>query len=203
MSDAIPNETPKPARVQLSLFGKIKLLLREDTTGLHPRLHLVRMLLGLFPQATANRLRAEVLGLTGFGIGDRTLIRGTPRINGGKNLYQNLSIGVDCLIDPDCTLDLIDRITIGDRVTIGHQAMILTSSHEIGPKEHRAGAPVQAPVIIKDGAWIGPRSIVLPGITIGAGAVVAPGALVNKDVPDHTRVAGAPAKVVEQLAADE
>ena len=87
-------------------------------------------------------------------------------------------------------------------MTIGHQAMILTSSHEIGPKEHRAGPTVQAPVMIHDGVWIGPRSIVLPGITIGEGAIVAPGALVNKDVPAHTRVAGAPAKVVEQLATE-
>lgn len=202
MSDALPNDTPKPAAAPLSPLAKIKVLFREDTTGLHPRLHAVRMLLNLLPQTTANRLRAMVLSLAGFVIGDRTLIRGTPRINGGRQLYQNLSIGTDCLIDPDCTLDLIDRITIGDRVTIGHQAMILTSSHEIGPKEHRAGAPIQAPVTIKDGAWIGPRSIILPGITIGEGAIVAPGALVNKDVPNHTRVAGAPAKVVEELPAE-
>ncbi|MDZ4721634.1 MAG: acyltransferase [Roseiflexaceae bacterium] len=202
MSDAIPNDTPQQLPVQRSFIAKMKQILSEDTSGLHPRLLLVELVLKLFPQTTANHLRAGILDRTGFGIGAGTLVRGTPRINGTKNIYQNLSIGVDCLIDPGCTFDLMDRITIGDRVTIGHQTMILTSSHEIGTKEQRAGAVMQAPVIINNGVWIGPRSIILPGITIGEGAVIAAGTLVNKDVAAHTRVAGTPAKVVETLTVE-
>jgi acetyltransferase-like isoleucine patch superfamily enzyme len=200
MSNVLPNQDPKLPVVQRSLIEKIRQIIREDTSGLHPRLLVAQLILGLLPRATANRLRANILKYTGFSIGAGTLIRGMPRINGTQSIYQNLSIGIDCLIHPDCTLDLIDRITIGNRVTIGHQAMILTSSHEIGPKEHRAGTPMQAPVIIEDGVWIGPRSIILPGITIGEGAIITPGALVNKDVSAHTRVAGTPARVMEALA---
>jgi len=77
--------------------------------------------------------------------------------------------------------------------------MILTSTHDLGPSQHRAGPVTRAPVTIKAGAWLGPRSIVLPGVTVGEGAIVMPGALVNKDVPPNTRVAGTPARAVETL----
>lgn len=168
--------------------------------GLHPRLHLANIVAAIFPPATANSARAGVFRGAGFKVGEGTIIRGQPHINGNGNLYERLSIGRNCTIELGCTLDLEGEITIGDRVTIGHEVMLLTSSHEIGSREFRAGAVVRSPIVIEDGAWIGPRSIVLPGITIGAGSVVAPGSLVNKDIAPNTRVAGAPAKVVEQLS---
>ena len=50
---------------------------------------------------------------------------------------------------------------------------------------------------ICDGAWIGARAFVLPSVTIGEGAVVAACAVVTRDVPPWTVVAGNPAKVVQ------
>ncbi|KKR50505.1 MAG: Acetyltransferase, partial [Candidatus Levybacteria bacterium GW2011_GWA2_40_16] len=53
--------------------------------------------------------------------------------------------------------------------------------------------PISKPVIIEDYVFIGPRSIILPGVTIGKGAVVAAGAVVSKDVAPFTVVGGVPA----------
>lgn len=47
-------------------------------------------------------------------------------------------------------------------------------------------------------SYIGPRAIVLPGVTVGEGAMVGPGAIATKDVPDGARVAGNPAREVEE-----
>lgn len=196
------SDTPLPstsAAAPLPLGAKLRQLLREDTAGLHPRLHLAAALARLLPVGRAGGRRAAILRRLGIAIGQGTAVLGMPRINGGAGLLANLHVGTGCWIGVDCTLDLEECITVGDRVTIGHQAMILTSSHEIGPKQHRAGEIMRAPVVIGDGAWLGPRCIVLPGVTVGEGAVVAAGALVNKDVPPHARAAGAPARVVEQL----
>ena len=55
------------------------------------------------------------------------------------------------------------------------------------------------PVVIEDDVWIGAKAIVLKGVTIGRGAVVAAGAVVTKDVPPFTLVAGNPAQVTRQL----
>jgi maltose O-acetyltransferase len=196
MSDAIPTNH---AQTRLSPAAKAKQILTEDLTGLHLRLQLANMAARLLPRDVASGLRATLFNMAGFQIGEGTIIRGRPHINGRRQLYGNLIIGRGCLIDVGCTLDLEERLTIGDNVTIGHEALLLTSSHEIGPKEHRAGDIVRAPVTVGDGAWLGPRCVILPGVTIGAGAIVTAGALVNKDIPPNTRVAGLPAKQVEEL----
>jgi acetyltransferase-like isoleucine patch superfamily enzyme len=47
---------------------------------------------------------------------------------------------------------------------------------------------------VKKGASIGANATILPGITIGARAMIAAGAVVVKDVPEETLVAGNPAK---------
>jgi hypothetical protein len=53
-------------------------------------------------------------------------------------------------------------------------------------------------VTVGHDTWIGHKAIILPGVRIGNGAVVAAGAVVTKDVPPYTVVAGVPAKPVRQ-----
>jgi len=57
-----------------------------------------------------------------------------------------------------------------------------------------------APVRICRGAWLGQNVVVLPGVTIGEGAVVGANSVVRDDVPPRAVVAGAPARVIRQLA---
>jgi acetyltransferase-like isoleucine patch superfamily enzyme len=54
-------------------------------------------------------------------------------------------------------------------------------------------------IIIEDDVWLGASAVVTDGVRIGTGAVVAAGAVVTKDVPPHTVVAGIPAKVIKQV----
>jgi maltose O-acetyltransferase len=96
-------------------------------------------------------------------------------------------------------LDLGASISIGDKVSLGHGVLVLTGTHEIGPPSHRAGRLVTEPVSIGDGAWLGSRCVIFPGVKIGAGAVVAAGAVVTEDVPANTVVAGVPAQIVKSL----
>jgi len=50
-------------------------------------------------------------------------------------------------------------------------------------------------VVIKEGAIIGSKAVVLAGVTVGKNSVVAMGSVVTKDVPDNTVVVGVPAKI--------
>jgi len=52
---------------------------------------------------------------------------------------------------------------------------------------------------VKNGASIGSSSTILCGVTIGENAIVGAGAVVTKDVPPNTVVAGVPAKVIKKL----
>jgi acetyltransferase-like isoleucine patch superfamily enzyme len=182
---------------------KLATLVREETVGVHPRLIALNLVTGLLPRHQAPHTRARLYSLAGFRVGEGTRILAPPRLNGSEGLFSNLVIGRDCSIEAECVFDLAERITIGDRVTISPGVMILTSTHELDIREHRAGPLQLAPVNVSDGVWIGARAVILPGVTIGAGAVVNPGSVVNKDVAPQTRVGGAPAMQIEVLKTDE
>jgi maltose O-acetyltransferase len=94
-------------------------------------------------------------------------------------------------------IDARERIEIGANVRIAPYSIILDSDfHDI--KDHFSDGPSK-PVIIEDDVWIATRSTILKGVTIGRGAVVAAGAVVTKDVPPYTIVAGVPAKVIKRI----
>lgn len=55
------------------------------------------------------------------------------------------------------------------------------------------------PIKVCKNSWIGMNAVILKGVTIGEGAIVAACAVVTKDVPPFTVVAGNPAVVVKNL----
>jgi len=57
--------------------------------------------------------------------------------------------------------------------------------------------------VIGNDVWFGHQSVIMPGVTIGDGAIIASRAVVTKDVPPYTIVAGNPAKVIKQRFSDE
>jgi len=172
-------------------LARLKQVLVEETQMFNGRLYAVAIA-GKLLRGRDARI-AALLRMAGSTVGAGTRVEALPRLNGQAAMFQNLTLGRDCVIAEGCSLDLEERITLGDRVRMGAGVMILTSTHELGPREHRAGPVVHRPVVIEDGAVLGARSILLPGVTVGAGAVVADGAVVTQDVPPMTRVAGIPA----------
>ncbi len=174
-------------------------LIRDELHGLNWRTLLARVLLAPLPRYVGGRVRPAVLRLVGFQVGPETVMWGTPYLSGPADLHRSLRIGQGCWFNYGCQLELGAAVEIGAGVSVGHQVMVLTTTHEVGPATRRAGEPCSRPVRIGRGVWLGSRCLVLPGVTIGEGAIVAAGALVNRDVPPHTLVAGVPARVVRQL----
>ena len=58
-----------------------------------------------------------------------------------------------------------------------------------------------APESIKigDNVWIGSNATILQGVTIRNGAIIGANAVVTKDVPENTIVAGVPARVIRKI----
>jgi len=88
-------------------------------------------------------------------------------------------------------------ITLDDDVLIGPGASLISVNHQLEPA-HRRELELQ-PIHISQNAWVGAKAIILPGITVGQNAVVAAGAVVTKDVPANTVVAGVPAKRIKTI----
>ena len=55
------------------------------------------------------------------------------------------------------------------------------------------------PTLVKKGASIGSGAVIVAGVTIGENAIVGAGAVVTKDVPPDTIVAGVPAKKLRDI----
>jgi acetyltransferase-like isoleucine patch superfamily enzyme len=75
--------------------------------------------------------------------------------------------------------------------------MIVTSGH---PKEINLG---EQEIVIGSDAWIGANANILRGVMIGTGGIVGAGAVVTRNVPDYTIVAGNPAHPIRELTSSE
>jgi acetyltransferase-like isoleucine patch superfamily enzyme len=88
-------------------------------------------------------------------------------------------------------------VVIGNDVMIAAGTMITSQGHPISPP--RWGRNISSPISIGNEVWIGANAVILPGVTIGDGAIVAAGAVVSRDVPSYTVVAGVPARVIRTI----
>ena len=110
----------------------------------------------------------------------------------------NISVGSTVFIGYHCAFTGHAAIDIGDRVMIAHKVNLITAGHPVEPDQRRAYITAE-PITIEANVWIGAAVTVLPGVHIGADAVVGAGAVVTRDVPPATLVAGAPARVIREL----
>ena len=110
---------------------------------------------------------------------------------------KNIHIGKNVFINMGCKFQDQGGIYIGDGALIGHNVVLATLNHTMSPEDRASMIP--APIRIGKRVWIGANATVLPGVTIGDGAIVAAGAVVTKDVPENTVVAGVPAVPIRHL----
>ncbi len=91
-------------------------------------------------------------------------------------------------------------IDIGDDVQTGPYVYVTDQNHAYEDLDQPIGRqwPVEAPVSIGEGSWLGAHVVVLPGAQIGRHVVVAAGAVVRGRVPDRSVVAGVPAREVRR-----
>ena len=112
-----------------------------------------------------------------------------------------IKIGKNCLISEFSVLRGQGGITMGDNVYTSPFVQIFAVNHVYDDPQRpiiAQGITAQG-IVIEDDVWIGSSAIVLDGVRVGKGAVVAAGAVVSKDVPPHTVVAGVPAKVIKEI----
>lgn len=108
----------------------------------------------------------------------------------------NLQIGDGSVIGDKAILDARNGIVIGKNVNFSTGVHIWTEQHAHYDSDFRCLSDSSFCVTIGDRAWIGPGVTILHSVNIGEGAVVSAGAVVTKDVPPFTIVAGIPAKKI-------
>jgi acetyltransferase-like isoleucine patch superfamily enzyme len=111
----------------------------------------------------------------------------------------HIRVGRDVFVNQNCTFYDLGGIDIGDAVMIGPNVSLITSGHPIEPSRRRDGV-VAKPIVIERNVWIAAGATIIGGVTVGENSVVAAGAVVTRDVPPDTLVAGNPARVVRSIA---
>jgi maltose O-acetyltransferase len=130
-------------------------------------------------------------------------------IRSGRNLYvkkgadfsPNIVIGDDSELGQRC--QIYGGVEIGSRVLMGPDIKIITRNHRYGDMRSVAigeQGEIFNPVKIGNNVWIGSNVIKLPGVNVGDCVVIGAGAVVTKDIPGLSVVAGNPAKVVKWIS---
>jgi len=119
------------------------------------------------------------------------------RIGHDCNIGQNVVIGPDVSIGDRCKIQnnvsVYPGVTLEDGVFCG-PSMVFTNVHN--PRAEIERKSEYRPTLVKRGATIGANATIICGHSVGRYAFVGAGAVVTRDVPDHTIVAGNPARVI-------
>ena len=131
-----------------------------------------------------------------FSLGDYSVIESFACIN---NAVGDVMIGNHTRIGLHNTI--IGPVEIGSHVNLAQGITVTALNHNFDDTQKRIDEQGVStiPVTIEDDVWIGANAVILPGVTIGNHCVVAAGAVVTKDVPPHSLVAGVPAKVIKKI----
>ncbi|MEA3496862.1 MAG: acyltransferase [Bacteroidota bacterium] len=95
-------------------------------------------------------------------------------------------------------ISVSSKIVIGENVRIAPYVILIDNDyHKVD--DHFSEEGTRGEIIIEDDVWIAMSAKIMKGVRIGKGSVVAMGALVTKDVPAYSVVAGVPAKVLKTI----
>ncbi len=115
-----------------------------------------------------------------------------------------ITVGRQSLIGEYTVIRGQGGVTIGDRVYTSPFTQIIAVDHVFDDPARpfvEQGITAEG-IVIEDDVWLGANVVVTDGVRIGRGAVVAAGAVVTKDVPPHTVVAGVPARPIRSIEED-
>lgn len=131
-----------------------------------------------------------------FSLGDHSVVESFSCIN---NAVGDVVIGDHTRIGLHNTI--IGPVTIGQHVNLAQGIVVTALNHNYSIPDQRIDQQgvTTAAVTIGNDCWIGANAVILPGVTIGEHSVVAAGAVVTKDVPSHSLVAGVPARIIKQI----
>ena len=132
------------------------------------------------------------VNLYGCEIGDDT------RIGAFVEIQKNVKVGKRCKIQSHTFI--CEGVIIEDEVMVSHGVMFI---NDRDPQAANPDGSLQTeqdwtvvPTIVKKRAAIGSNATIMCGITIGEGALVGAGAVVTRDVPANTIVAGNPTRIL-------
>ena len=135
-------------------------------------------------------VQPELVNLYGCSIGAET------KVGAFVEIQKGVTVGSSCKVQSHTFI--CEGVSIGNGVFVGHGVTFVNDKYpratdEAGQIQTDADWQVSL-IVVEDGASIGSGAVILGGVRLGARAMIGAGALVSKDVPAGTTVAGNPAR---------
>lgn len=134
----------------------------------------------------SSAIRVTLLRLFGARIGRRVVVRQHVTVK----YPWHLEVGDDCWIGEQVWIDNLTSVRLGDSVCLSQGAYLCTGNHDW--TDPAFGLRVAA-IEVTSGAWVGARSLLMPGVKLGEGSVVGAGSVVSGHVPAYQIFSGNPA----------
>jgi putative colanic acid biosynthesis acetyltransferase WcaF len=138
-----------------------------------------------------SKVKVFWLRLFGAKIGSGVIIK--PNVN--IKYPWKLSIDNNCWIGESVWIDNLDDVTIESNVCLSQGAFLLCGNHNYKTKSFEL---IVKPIVLKQGAWIGAKSIVGPGVTVFEHAILSIGSTTSSDLEAYGIYRGNPAQKVKQ-----
>jgi galactoside O-acetyltransferase len=148
---------------------------------------------------------AEIINPERLRLGSEVIVQSRVLLHCGglewSRGHGEICIGARTYIGHSCVLYGAGGIEVGNDVLLGPNVVITSQGHSFsdGRVPISKQPLVLARIVIEDNVWVGASATITPGVRIGRGSVIAAGALVCKDVPPGSLVAGVPAKILRSL----
>lgn len=142
------------------------------------------------PLNPSSSIKVFILRLFGATIGNYVIIK--PKVN--IKYPWKLVIGNHCWIGESVWIDNLAQVTIEDNVCISQGAFLLCGNHNYKLSSFDL---MISPIILKEGSWIGAKSIVGPGVTLNSHAILSMGSVASNDLDAFAIYRGNPAVKVK------
>ena len=140
-------------------------------------------------------LKVWLLKLFGAKVGHGVVIK--PGVN--IKYPWKLVIGDYSWIGEGVWMDNLANVTIGKNVCISQGAMLLCGNHNYKKQTFDL---ILGEIHLHDGAWVGAKAVVCPGVTLNSHAILSVGSVANKDLNSYSIYQGNPAVKIRERKFD-
>ena len=135
--------------------------------------------------------KSALLRLFGARMGRGVVIK--PKVN--IKYPWRLEVGDHTWLGEEVWIDNLADVRLGSNVCLSQGAYLLTGNHNY---KDRNFTLITAGIVIEDGAWVGARAVVCPGVSVGRGAVVAVQSVLTTSAESGTIYRGNPARATRR-----
>ena len=115
----------------------------------------------------------------------------------------NVKVGDNTVINHSGVFLDTNEINIGKHALIGPKSGLYGAIHPFDVEARNEGIEKAKTINIRDGAWLGGKVTVVPGVSIGKHSVIGAGSVVTKDIPDDVVAVGNPCRVIRKITEDD